>query len=540
MYFENILNKKILALEPTYDINSIFDYEFNDNVLYKLSYVEKFEAPAIDEISLNNTYYSNESSRYPENAIKIELKKGTYRISWVGGCLIDVERKTINDCIWTSKGKLKLSKDILLLENEINGIENLTVNDILKNHDDLFVDNYFDIKISSASKLHIWINSKNVIGEINFKINKIDKKDSNNEINELIFDSSNFPKIQTTNDTMYEFVLDKLIEKEIVEPEFKYPVGTYQIILNNEITQNNNINELIKIQSSDKKQYNTNVDGKLISLNKIEIPKDVDPLNFYFMLGKCELICFIDFLTDKYYFYPNSYAECFMNLFLPDSKIETIEDSKYYLKFKITEYKHISYNFKDKNDIITNFSKWLDIKESDIYYDEYELYYYAKTYNLYNTYFSQIIPKYIDFDKYFVFIELDITCMVKDNVSEKIKNEDILLDYVVSDYKEDENNNPISGCLWKLVDSKPKEYNYIEWSKPEEWYNTDTENELISYINGHGYLKISKQRFKNLFKVDLDYIKYGNLDDTEFKMLKLNDPIVSPYERFQYWMNIKM
>lgn len=540
MYFENILNKKILALEPTYDINSIFDYEFNDNVLYKLSYVEKFEAPVIDEISLNNTYYSNESSRYPENAIKIELKKGTYRISCVGGCLIDVERKTINDCIWTSKGKLKLSKDILLLENEINDIDHLTINDILKNHDDLFVDNYFDIKISSASKLHIWINSKNVIGEINFKINKIDKKDSNNEINEIIFDSSNFPKIQTTNDTMYEFVLDKLIEKEIVEPEFKYPVGTYQIILNNEITQNNNINELIKIQSSDKKQYNTNVNGKLISLNKIEIPKDVDPLNFYFMLGKCELICFIDFLTDKYYFYPNSYAECFMNLFLPDSKIETIEDSKYYLKFKITEYKHISYNFKDKTDIIANFSKWLDIKESDIYYDEYELYYYAKTYNLYNTYFSQVIPKYIDFDKYFVFIELDITCMVKDNVSEKIENEDISLDYVISDYKEDENNNPISGCLWKLVDSKPKEYNYIEWSKPKEWYNTDTENELISYINGHGYLKISKQRFKNLFNVDLDYIKYGNLDDAEFKMLKLNDPIVSPYERFQYWMNIKM
>jgi hypothetical protein len=62
----------------------------------------------------------------------------------------------------------------------------------------------------------------------------------------------------------------------------------------------------------------------------------------------------------------------------------------------------------------------------------------------------------------------------------------------------------------------------------------------MSYINGQGYIKITKQHFKNITGVNLDDIKYGNLSDEQFRMLKLNDPLISPFNRFQYWINLKV
>jgi hypothetical protein len=541
MYFENILNEKILTIKSIYDINSIFNYEFQNNILYKISYIKKYEGELINEFELNNSYFSDDSSKYPENALKIELKRGTYRLSIINGGLFNTETKELNNCIMSSKGILNFSKLINLSDDEKNIINQENLTTILNNHfNDLYVNNYFDFKISSASKFHIWVNNENVIGNLSFKIHKIDKKENSNESTTLVFDSNTLPVCHFDINYMYDIYLYKFINEDFIEPKIKYPSGTYQIILNDEIAETTNIDDLIQLQSNNKKQFNFDLNGKLLSLDNISIPNDVNPLNFYFMLGKCEIICYIDFISDTYHFYPISYAECFMNLFLPESKIEKIEESPYYVKFKITEYQHISYNFNNPDEIMNNFSKWLNINKSDIYYDEYKLYFYTKSYDLYNTYLSKIIPSYIDFDEYFTYIELNVSCKVYDDVSIKIEDEEYLLNYEVTNYKEDENFNPISGALWKVIDEKPSNFNYINWTNPENWENTKRENILMSYINGKGYLKISKQRFKNLFNVDLDWIKSGNFTDEDFKKLKLNNPIISPYERFQYWMNLKV
>lgn len=540
MYFKNILNKKFLTLTDVYEIDSIFDYNFKNDTLYKLSYVKKFDTEFINNFELTTEYFSLDDTKYPDNALKIDLKRGTYRISYISGGLFNTETKELNNCIMSSKGKIEFSNNFELSDDDKNNISSENFNEIFENYSNKNFDNYFDFKITSASKFHIWINSENIIGNILFKINKIDKKEINENEFEQLFDSSDVPSLYISNNSIYNVAIDELLEDEITKPKYKYPTGTYQVILSNNVKKDGDIDSLIQIQSSIKKTYKFDQNNKLTSLDKIDIPYDVNPLNFYFMLGKIELIVFIDFINDKYYYYPNSYAECFMNLYLPDTKFEKIEETTNYVKFKLTEFKHISYNFNDKSEIINNFSKWLNINEDEIYHDEYELYYYVKSHRLDSTYFSELIPKYINFDEFFTYIKLNISCKAYDDVSVKVDNEDILLDYEIVQYQEDENNVPISGGLWEVVNEKPNEFNYITWTHPTKWINTNNENVLMGYINGTGYIKISKNRFKNLFNVDLNYITYGNFTTEQFKSLKLNDPIISPYERFQYWMNLKV
>ena len=182
----------------------------------------------------------------------------------------------------------------------------------------------------------------------------------------------------------------------------------------------------------------------------------------------------------------------------------------------------------------------INVDKNDIKYDNYELYFYAYNYNMNEYYMNNVVSKYINFDEYFEYLELDITCKVFDDVTIKYPDENITLDYQVVDYKENENNEPISGGLWKVAKTKPTEFNYINWSELKKWENTNIENILISYVNGKGYIKISKQRFKNLFNIDLTHIKYGNFTDEQFKLLNLNDPLISPYNRFQYWINLNV
>ena len=46
------------------------------------------------------------------------------------------------------------------------------------------------------------------------------------------------------------------IQEEFIKPEFKYPVGTYQVVLNDKISSNKDILSLVNIQSSDKQKFN--------------------------------------------------------------------------------------------------------------------------------------------------------------------------------------------------------------------------------------------------------------------------------------------
>jgi hypothetical protein len=227
-----------------------------------------------------------------------------------------------------------------------------------------------------------------------------------------------------------------------------------------------------------------------------------------------------------------------MNLFLPKSEMTIIESNNEYLKFSIIEYKHVSYDFKKQDEILNYLNKWTGIDSKDIKIDKYGIYYYGYTYNLKDSFLSNIISNHINIDSYFTYLKLDITCKVFDDISLKIEDEDTLLDYEVLPYQIKDDKK--IGGLWEVVEEIPKEFNYISWNQPSDWENTNQENILMSYINGQGYIKITKQHFKNITGVNLDDIKYGNLSDEQFRMLKLNDPLISPFNRFQYWINLKV
>ena len=170
MYFKNILKNSFLALDEYYNINSIFNYNFIDGSLYKLSYVEKNSTLFIGDFTIDNTLYSNKSSKYPENALKIELKKGNYRLLVSSGGIFNTETKMLNDSISSSKGIIKIENNVELDETDKNSIDENNFNDIMSKYNDKFFNNYFDFKITSNSKFHIWVNNENTIGSLNFKI----------------------------------------------------------------------------------------------------------------------------------------------------------------------------------------------------------------------------------------------------------------------------------------------------------------------------------------------------------------------------------
>ena len=538
MYFDNIKNIEFLSISNGYSLSSLIRDNFNDNILYKLEIKEKYETPLIGSYTINSDQYTEEDGKYPELALKLDLKKGTYRISYENGCLLNKNTNKINDCIKTSKGDL-IFNEINLSKDEIDSITSDNYNDVISLHKNELVNNFIDIKIASASKFHIWVNSNNIIGELKIKINKIEVKENNLNNVEKIFDSTSIPYLNLKENVMYGFSLYELKESELTKPTPKYPVGTYQIVLNDELEIGKNNLDLIGTSSADRKKFRFIDNGKkLASFYNINIPKDLDPLQHYFMLGKIELIGYFDFNNDKFYIYPNSYVECFMNLFLPKSEMTIIESNNEYLKFSIIEYKHIAYDFKKQDEILKYLNKWTGIDSKDIKIDKYGIYYYGYTYNLSDSFLSNIISNHIDIDSYFTYLKLDITCKVFDDISLKIEDEDTLLDYEVLPYQIKDDKK--IGGLWEVVEEIPKEFNYISWNQPTDWENTNQENILMSYINGQGYIKITKQHFKNITGINLDDIKYGNLSDEQFKMLKLNDPLISPFNRFQYWINLKV
>lgn len=272
--------------------------------------------------------------------------------------------------------------------------------------------------------------------------------------------------------------------------------------------------------------------GKIVGFKNISIPTSIDPMNYYIMIGKIEYMLYLNFKNDSFYFQTCSMAECFMSLYLPESKCETIEATDNYITFKITSYHVISSQYKDKNEIVDNFSNWLEIKKDLISVDKYDLFFWANIENHSFDFFNKDLKKYFEIEDYFVYLKLNINALIFDNIEYPYLNE------INENFSDDKMGVgfEFTSCDFEVVE-KSDNINYITWNQPKEWINlNNTINIFSAEVNGIGIYKITKQNFKNLTGIDLNKQISGKVNLESLKSFKINKPDIQPYNRLQYWL----
>ena len=142
----------------------------------------------------------------------------------------------------------------------------------------------------------------------------------------------------------------------------------------------------------------------------------------------------------------------------------------------------------------------------------------------------------------FYYLTLTVKCFFIDDLTIKYENEDDTL-----------NTYTFESCSYQVNNTTNKvnfNFNNITWieishdqNQITNWYNMPgLENVLGLSLSGTAIVRISKQRFKSLTNIDLTKAEKNvnyNLTNNEFELLKLNKPIVYPFERLQNWLAIK-
>lgn len=269
--------------------------------------------------------------------------------------------------------------------------------------------------------------------------------------------------------------------------------------------------------------------GKLNNLNNILIPNNVNPLNYYYMIGKIEFLLYFDFIGGTYYFQSITFAECFASLYIPKTTFKLIEENESYGIYKIISYVLINHDLNDIEKIKKNIKKWLNVTDDKINIDEYNLYYWIDTQNCNSNIYQNIIDsnKIIKskIDSYYSYIKLSIIGNIYDNLNLQNSENDSL-------------NWDISQISFIELNETPEKFNFINWNKENVWHNSNEENIVYSQIFGEGILRVTKQYFKNLTGIDLNNIHSGSLSKDQLTNLNINEPIneVNSYNRFQYWL----
>lgn len=191
-------------------------------------------------------------------------------------------------------------------------------------------------------------------------------------------------------------------------------------------------------------------EGRLQSLAGVTVPDSLNPLLHYVMLGRVELMLYIDFNNDEFYLRPCSCAEAFMNLFVPERKVTEVEVTQEYAIFRIVDYVIVGYDFRDRPGILKGIMAWLMCEEGDILNDEYGLYYYVQNFGLYEWYcsrFRDII------ESHFMCVRLSpVTAVALDDVGRARGSQDTLLDFTVT------------GCRWRAEKGlSAKCFNIVDW-----------------------------------------------------------------------------
>ena len=388
--------------------------------------------------------------------------------------------------------------------------------------------------MNKSGQFSIWIESNNknlLIGNFEFYIIKIDENEIEKNISSFLFSKNTYNQLMISfeNNFIYTLEIYKLINDNVIfTPKYKYPEGSYSVVLNTELVASTNENLLNSIKNSDKNKYSFSF-GKLKNLNNVAIPYNLNPINYYYMIGKVEFLLYFDFITDTYYFQPISFAECFMALYVPKSICTMIEENreKTYAIFKITYYTLIYHEFNNEYEIRNNLRRWLSISNDRINTDPYNLYYWIDIQDCDSSFFYNITNQLTEIEKFYTYISLSIDGKIYDDVSQIITEND-KLEWSVTD------------STFAVLTEKPNKANNINWNVKNEWKNKDNiQNLLYADISGEGIIKITKQHFKNATNIDLDQFssnQSNHLTKNQLIKLNINEPQISPYNRFQYWL----
>ncbi len=526
IYDITFLKKKASYNKSDFSINGLLE---NDKH-YKVEAYRLSDFTFVNDYTLNVTNHYSNAEKSPSNALEIQLEKGAYAIVYKSGGIVSNDDHKLNSCVKISKG-FSLEFDEYIFDDDIVfNAENVAEYIAAKNYSS---EKYTLIHVVKGDKIRMWIKNggsggkDNVFGELVFSIYKIDQSEQEpvRVLSTIIDDDDDF-QINGENG-VYEISIAemKFDNDDIQSPEPKYPVGTYQITLNQEVGRNKREDVLQELIASNKASLHF-INNKLDDLTGIEIPPDVDPLNRYIMLGKIELDLFIDFKHDKYYLYPTSYAECFMNLFVPKRTDKIVEETDDYVLWHITDYELVEFDFRDPTKIRNAIKRWISCNDKDIR-DEHELYFYVDTFNLY----AWSYTRYRDIiEKYFIYIKIDADVNGCDNVGQQVFDPDETIDTF-----------DILNCTWQKW-TRTNKFNYIDWNIGEwESVNTEDDNDIMINATGSGVIRVSRKHFENITNANLDVDESGELVDIEqFKDLHINLPVIKKYNRFQYWLGINL
>ena len=87
MILKELKKFELFSVKQNYDSSDFMflDEYFTDNSLCLLKTDRIFKCEYIGEYEINSSYYSSSNSRYPDEALKIDLPKGEYVIIWKNG-----------------------------------------------------------------------------------------------------------------------------------------------------------------------------------------------------------------------------------------------------------------------------------------------------------------------------------------------------------------------------------------------------------------------------------------------------------------------
>lgn len=524
MKFINIYTDTIFATKNEYDAASLKISEIEREAFYKIESMKSVKMTSIGEYSLDSSNYSIGES-YPENAVAVALKKGEYVILYSKGGLVSTNTGRLNDCIKSSASDEVKFDALQLSTEELSDLDDTKVDALIKSKN-YFSVSYCRFKTNGKEKLHLWVDDETVIGKLFVSIYKLtDVK--NHELKSKLVTSGDSIRFMLDAGYGYDVSVSKLDGSNHLKPTPKYPVGTYQLKIFDKVGEESDILSFSQIMDRDKAKLDLH-NGKVNSLKNISVPDDANPMKSYVMIGKMTLMLLIDYSNDKFYLYPVSCAECFMNLFVPDQKFVEIEKTDDHVLFAVTDYVIVAYDWTDRAEIIRSIKKWLDVSDAEIHEDAYGLYFYIDNFNLYSWYYS----KFTSFvNSNFAYVKVKVTAVAFDKIDERAAEHDPIQFLVTSG-------------TWEVSSPVLTNFNEVKWSIVNDWETTDAPNEAKAELSGTVILRISKERFDKIFGVDFDEVDSGEVTDEQFKLLSLNAPgendEISLHKRFQYWMGIKL
>ena len=496
--------------------------------LYECGNLEK-----VGTYTLSNRYYDPAEDGTPNTCLSIPLQPGDYAFVYEDGGLVSRKTKKINGCFRATQ-KEKISLEAYSFETSTENIDWDDDEQVEQFYLSALVDGNgpkksCEFSCDSETVICIWENEEPeyCIGSLKFSIYRVKDRLVEPTIEEnMVSDLQTGFTLSTNLSKIYEVVVYEKSESQKI-PRAKYPSGVFQLVAFDELATIGTHTDIDLIKEQDHARMEFDENKKLISLNGVDIPSDINPLKYYIVIGKVELLITIDYLADDYIIQPVGPAQAYLNLFIPKRTEKLVEATDTHATYLVTDFVLVSNNFKDVKSIKDGICRWLQCEREDIYNDEYELFFYVSSFNLYDWYCERF-KSFID--SHFIALNLwKIKATAYDDVT--VREVESPLDYSITE------------CKWKIEDSIPTTMNKLSWSYENLWEPTTEENKVKFTSTGKGFVRISKKHFMDITRLTESEIasnKFGKFTDEEFKALNLNGPKISPFNRLDSWMNLQI